>query len=58
MSKDKPVKSVAPPTSVNIKKANNGFVVSRWDDRRGREQTFIAKSNKEALRLTTKLLKK
>ena len=40
--------------SVNIKKANNGFVVSSYTDKG--EKTFIAKTKKEAKGHADKLL--
>lgn len=41
--------------SVDIKKANNGFVVSQWSDKG--EKIFIAKTQKEAQAVAGKLLK-
>lgn len=41
-------------TSVDIKKANNGFVVSQWNDKG--EKVFIAKDRKEASKIANKLL--
>ena len=40
--------------SVDIKKANNGFVVSSFDDKG--EKVFIAKTKKEAKQQANKLL--
>ncbi|MBA7545860.1 hypothetical protein ES705_38238 [subsurface metagenome] len=42
--------------SVDIKKANNGFVVSSWD--LDKQKTYIAKSKKEALKYASKILTK
>ena len=42
--------------SVDIKKANNGFVVSSWDS--DKQKTYIAKSKKEALKYASKILTK
>ena len=42
--------------SVDIKKANNGFVVSSWD--LDKQKTYIAKSKKEALNYASKILNK
>ena len=42
--------------SVDIKKANNGFVVSSWD--MDKQKTYIAKSKKEALKYASKILTK
>jgi len=41
--------------SVDIKKANNGYVVSPWD--LDKQKTYIAKSKKEAMRFANKILK-
>ena len=41
--------------SVDIKKANNGYVVSTWD--LDKQKTYIAKSKKEAMRFANKILK-
>lgn len=40
--------------SVDIKKANNGFVVSTWGD--SGEKVYIAKTKKEADKYANKLL--
>ena len=42
--------------SVDIKKANNGFVVSSWD--MDKQKTYIAKSKQEALKYASKILTK
>ena len=42
--------------SVDIKKANNGFVVSSWD--LDKQKTYIAKSKKEAMKYASKILTK
>jgi len=42
--------------SVDIKRANNGFVVSTWDLEK--QKTYIAKSKKEALKYASKILTK
>jgi len=54
-SKDIPVSTVK-SVSVDIKKANNGFVVSSWD--LDKQKTYIAKSKKEALKYASKILTK
>lgn len=41
--------------SVDIKKADNGFVVSQWGDKG--EKLFIAKTQDEATKIASKLLK-
>lgn len=40
--------------SVDIKKANNGYIVSQWTDKG--EKSFIAKTPKEAQAFASKLL--
>ena len=40
--------------SVDIKKANNGYVVSSWDS--DKQKTYIAKSKKEATKYASKIL--
>jgi hypothetical protein len=42
--------------NVNIKKANNGFVVSSWDSKFDKDRIFIAKTKKEAKAFADKLL--
>lgn len=43
--------------NVNIKKANNGFVVSSYPENfNGKEKVFIAKTSKEAKEIASKLL--
>ena len=42
--------------SVDIKKANNGFVVSSWDS--DKQKTYIAKTKKDALKYASKILTK
>ena len=41
--------------SVDVKKADNGYVVSTWD--LDKQKTYIAKSKKEAMRYASKILK-
>jgi len=41
--------------SVDIKKANNGYVVSTWD--LDKQKTYIAKSKKDAMKFANKILK-
>ena len=41
--------------SVDVRKANNGYVVSSWDS--DKQKTYIAKSKKEAMRYASKILK-
>ena len=41
--------------SVDVKKANNGYVVSTWD--LDKQKTYIAKTKKEALKYASKILK-
>ena len=58
-AKSKSKKSVDAPVasqrkSVDIQKANNGYVVSQWTDKG--QKTFIAKTTKEAQAFATKLL--
>lgn len=44
-------------TSVTMKRVNNGYVVSTYSDRTGKEKAFIAKTEKEAKQYAEKLLK-
>lgn len=44
-----------PRKSVDIKKADNGFVVSSWYE--GKEKVYIAKNQKEATMYANKCLK-
>lgn len=44
-----------PRKSVDIKKADNGFVVSSWHE--GKERIYIAKTHKEAQEHAARLLK-
>lgn len=41
--------------SVDIKRANNGFVVSTWD--LDKQKTYIAKTKKDAMKYASKILK-
>jgi hypothetical protein len=43
-------------SNVNIKKVNNGFVVSGYKGDWEKEKTFIAKNQKEAKKIASKLL--
>jgi len=63
MAKKKKVLSESPESpvrnrsvSVDIKKANNGYVVSSWD--LDKQKTYIAKSKKEAMKYAGKILTK
>lgn len=42
--------------SVDIKKANNGYVVSSWD--LDKQKTYIAKTKKDALKYASNILTK
>jgi len=57
-AKTKKTPQVAPSSSrsVDMKKANNGFLVSTWSD--GKEILYIATTKKEAVEYANKLLAK
>lgn len=44
------------PKSVNVRPAKNGFVVNSYYD--GKDETYIAKTQKDAQKYMTKLLRK
>lgn len=50
-----PEVSISNRKSVDIKKADNGYVVSTWD--LNKEKIYIAKSKKEAMKYASKILK-
>lgn len=52
VSISKPMKQ----SNVNIKKVSNGFVVSGYKGDWEKEKTFIAKSEKDAKKIASKLL--
>jgi hypothetical protein len=54
---NKNVESVTPTKSVTVKKVNNGFIVSKYDSQTGREKEIIAKTSKEAMRVTQKMFR-
>ena len=56
-SKSGAVSSSSRAKNVTLRKANNGFVISSYDDKNGGEKIFIAKTKKEADKYATKLLK-
>lgn len=53
---ESPVNPVRKSVSVDIKKANNGYVVSTWDLEK--QKTYIDKTKKEALKFASKILTK
>ena len=57
MAKDKP-QSVAPSDNktVSMKKAVNGYVVSCYDNNKGRDIVMVAKDIKEAKEYASKML--
>ena len=42
--------------TVSMKKAENGYVVSSWDDRAGKDRVMIAKDVKEAKAIAANML--
>lgn len=42
--------------TVSMKKAENGYVVSSWDDKAGRDRVKIAKTPKEAKQYAAEML--
>lgn len=42
--------------TVSMKKAENGYVVSSWDDKAGRDRVKIAKTTKEAKQFASEML--
>ena len=56
--KDYPSIATQPCTtkSVSMKKAENGFVVSKYDDKLGRDRVRIAKTAKEAKQIAVDML--
>jgi len=56
MTKGIKVKSVSTNKNVNLKKAINGYVVSCYSDKMGKDRTYIAKDLPEAKQIVSKLL--
>lgn len=44
--------------SVNLKRARNGYVVSSYNDRIGKDVTYVAKTREEAKEYMDKLLRR
>lgn len=42
--------------TVSMKKAENGYVISKYDDRMGRDRVKIAKTAKEAKQIASDML--
>ena len=54
-SKAQPVRDSS--VSVNLRRARNGYVVSSYNDRLGKDVTYIAKTKQEALEYMGKMVK-
>ena len=55
MAKTKPLQASTNKT-VSMKKADNGYVISSWDDRNGRDKVKIAKTVQEAKKIAMDMM--
>ena len=51
------VSMAKPMESINIRKADNGFVISGWNQKTNKEMTHVAKSKAEAKRVIDGIFK-